>query len=168
MIQTWNLRSRAHKCAATERHFDEGEAFFTAIYFDKKSGDYTRRDVCLDAWAEDSKAHPPFSYWRNTYAKPTGNERAEVTPKEGAYAMLQRMVEEGEPSTERARYILGLMLERKRILSPTAVKETEHGRLLMYENKKTGEAFVFVDPELRLDEIESLQTVVATTLGFRA
>ena len=58
------------------------------------------------------------------------------------------------------------MLERKRILTPTAVKENEHGRMLFYENKKTGEVFIVRDPELHLEEIEQVQDEVAMRLGF--
>ena len=81
-------------------------------------------------------------------------------------SLLQHMIEENEPYTENARYILALMLERKRILTPTAVKETEQGRMLFYENRKTGDAFVIRDPQLRLDEVAGVQEEVATLLGF--
>jgi hypothetical protein len=46
------------------------------------------------------------------------------------------------------------------------VKHSDAGRILMYENKKTGEVFIVRDPELRLDEIAAMQEEVATLLGF--
>ena len=58
------------------------------------------------------------------------------------------------------------MLERKRILTPTAAKETEDGRMLFYENKKTGEVFLIRDPDLHLDELAQMQDEVAMLLGF--
>ena len=58
------------------------------------------------------------------------------------------------------------MLERKRILTPTAQKETEQGKMLFYENRKTGDVFIIRDPELRLDEVEGVQEEVAMLLGF--
>ena len=166
MIQAWNLRTRAHHCAVTDRRFEEGEQFYTAIYFDKKTGDYTRRDVSAAAWEQDSQDHPPFSFWKSLYEKPQTEERPEVTPRENASVLLHRLIVEDEPSTENARYILALMLERRRILAPTAVQHTDSGRLLLYENKKTGEVFIIRDPELRLDEIAAMQEEVATLLGF--
>ena len=81
-------------------------------------------------------------------------------------ALLQRFIEEGDPGTENARYILALMLERKRILSNTATKEVDGQRMLFYENKKTGEVFIVRDPELRLNELAALQDEVAMLLGF--
>ena len=166
MLHQWNIRSRAHECAVTGRHFEDGEKHFTAIYFDKASGEYTRRDVSKDAWTEDSKERPPFSFWKSIYSKPAPDGKPELTPRESPMDMLQRLIEEGDPATDNSRYILTLMLERKRILSHASTKDTEEGRMLFYENKKTGEVFIIRDPELRLDEIVNMQEEVATQLGF--
>ena len=166
MIQNWSIRSRSHQCALSGRAFVEGEVFHTAIYFDPESGGYLRRDVGLDAWKDELAERTPIAYWRTAYSPQVVEQRPEVTSKESAMALLQRFVEEDEPQTEDARYILALMLERKRILSPTATKETEHGRMLFYENKKTSEVFMIRDPELRLDELAQMQDEVAMLLGF--
>jgi hypothetical protein len=166
MIQNWSIRSRAHQCAHSARPFVEGEVFHTAIYFDPETGGYLRRDVGLDAWKNELAERTPIAYWRTTYAPHIVEQRPEVTSKESAMALLQRFIEEDEPQTEDARYILALMLERKRILSPTATKDTEQGRMLFYENKKTSEVFMIRDPELRLDELAQMQDEVAMLLGF--
>lgn len=166
MIQNWSIRSRSHHCALSGRAFVEGEVFHTAIYFDPETGGYLRRDVGLDSWKAELAERTPIAYWRTTYTPQVTEQRPEVTSKESAMALLQRFVEEDEPQTEDARYILALMLERKRILSPTASKETEQGKMLFYENKKTSEVFMIRDPELRLDELAQMQDEVAMLLGF--
>ncbi len=166
MIQNWSLRSRAHQCALTEKPFEEGETFYTAIYFDPHVNGYVRRDVALKAWEQELTERKPIAYWKVTYSPQVVEEKPEVASKESAMALLQRFIEDDEPHTENARYILALMLERKRILSPTAAKETENGRMLFYENKKTSEVFMVRDPELRLDELAQVQDEVATLLGF--
>jgi len=166
MLQQWNIRSRAHQCAVTGRPFDDGERHYTAIYFDPATGDYTRRDVALDAWKQEIAERKPFSFWRATYEKNVVEAKPELSQKESALDMLQRLVEEGNPATEQARYILAAMLERKRILTPSAEKETEEGRMIFYENKKTGDLYIIRDPELRLDEIASVQEEIAFQLGF--
>lgn len=166
MIQNWSIRSRSHHCALSERPFIEGETFHTAIYFDTKTGDYLRRDVGLDSWKQELSERKPIAYWKTLYSPTITEQKPEVTSKESAMALLQRFIEEGDPSTENARYILALMLERKRILSNTATKEVDGQRMLFYENKKTGEVFIVRDPELLLNELASLQDEVAMLLGF--
>jgi hypothetical protein len=168
MQQAWNLKSRAHACARTERPFVEGEQFHTAIYFDSNTGEFLRRDICLEAWEEEVAERQPFSSWKASYVKPDpGNKvKAEFANREGAEELLRRLVEEDEPHTQHARYILALMLERKKQLVQKEVKYVEDGSLLIYEHRRSGEVYIIRDPELRLDEIEAVQEEVAVLLGF--
>lgn len=139
---------------------------YTAIYFDPETGGYLRRDVSLEGWAAELVERSPYSYWKSVYQKHVTEERPDIASKENALVLLQRLIEEEEAHTEHARYILAVMLERKKQLAETAVKETETGKMRFYENKKTGDLFIIRDPELRLDELESVQDEVATLLGF--
>ncbi len=166
MLQQWNIRSRAHQCAVSGRPFEDGEKHYTAIYFDPETSGYSRRDVGFDSWQQELAERQPFSFWKSIYTPNATEERPELATKESGMMLLQHMIEEDDPYTENARYILALMLERKRILTPTAVKETEQGRMLFYENRKTGDAFIIRDPELRLDEVAGVQEEVAILLGF--
>lgn len=167
MQQNWNIKSRAHECARTGRPFEEGEVFLTAIYFDTESGEFIRRDVSQDAWPEEIAERTPIASWRTEYEKPqSAPARPEIASKESAEGLLRRLSEEDQEHTEHARYILTLMLERKKLLVPKERKHTESGIMLLYEHRKTGEVFIIRDPELRLDEIEAVQEEVALLLGF--
>lgn len=166
MQQNWSIRSRAHECALTGRPFEDGEVFHTAIYFDPEENGYVRRDVCRDAWKEEVQQRKPVASWKTVYQKVLVEAKPEIAPKESAMELLQRFIEDGDPLTENARYILALMLERKRQISQTAEKEVDGNKMLFYENKKTGEIFIVRDPELRLDEVAQIQEEVATILAF--
>jgi hypothetical protein len=166
MLQNWHIRSRAHACAQTEVPFQDGQPMITAIYFDPDTGGYLRRDVSLEAWDQELAERTPYSYWKTSYQKHLTEEKPDIASKEGALALLQRLIEEDESHTEHARYILAVMLERKKQLSETAVKDTEQGKMRFYENKKTGDVYIIRDPELHLDELGPVQDEVATLLGF--
>lgn len=166
MQQNWSIRSRAHTCAVTGRSFEDGESFHTTIYFDPEENGYVRRDVCAEAWAQEQELRKPVAAWKTIYSRVLAEAKPEITPKEGAQALLQRFIEEGDPRTENARYILALMLERKRQLHQTAEKEIDGAKMLFYENKKTGEIFIVRDPELKLSEMADMQDEVATLLAF--
>lgn len=166
MQQNWSIRSRAHTCAVTGRQFEDGESFHTTIYFDPEENGYVRRDICAEAWAQEVEQRKPVASWKTIYSRVLAEAKPEITPKEGAQALLQRFIEEGDPRTENARYILALMLERKRQLHQTAEKEVDGAKMLFYENKKTGEIFIVRDPELKLSEMADMQDEVATLLAF--
>ena len=72
------------------------------------------------------------------------------------------------PSNSRAnaRYILAVMLERKKSLKEIEVMRAEDGAITrIYEHAKTGEVFIIPDPQLRLDQIANVQAQVAGLLG---
>lgn len=166
MQQNWSIRSRAHQCALTSRPFEDGETFHTAIYFDPQENGYVRRDVSAEAWAQEVQERKPVAAWKSFYQKAEVEAKPEIAPKESAQELLQRFIEEGDPTTENARYILALMLERKRQIVQTVEKEVDGAKMLFYENKKTGEIFIVRDPELKLDEVAQIQEEVATILAF--
>lgn len=161
MLHDWTIHARADHCAVTEEVFTAGQPFFTLLYRDKKEG-LIRRDVSQTGWKQirsDPKADKPFSFWKSKFVPPPP-PAPEAIARNDAEALLRRFLEAGVPEERRAVYILTLMLERKRILRPTGVAEEDGHRLLLYEHARTGETFVVVDPELRLDQVARVQEEV--------
>jgi hypothetical protein len=164
MQTDWTIQSRSGSCAATGREFAEGEFFYTLLFRDGAS--FRREDLSEAAWKERCAAATgpePYSFWRTKYEPPPPGA-PEALAKETAEDLLRRYMAERDESHANARYILALMLERKRLLKQIEVKEDIHGRTLVYEHVKTGEVFVVPDPGLRLDQLEAVQTQVAALL----
>jgi hypothetical protein len=65
-------------------------------------------------------------------------------------------------------YVLAAMLERKRVLKQIKTEETANRRVLIYEHGGTGDVFIVPDPQLRLDELESVQNEVVQLLHAEA
>lgn len=61
-------------------------------------------------------------------------------------------------------FILGAMLERKRILKVREEIHDGEARGFVYEHAKTGDVFSIWDPNLKLDELEGIQRDVADLL----
>lgn len=158
--ESWHVRTRSRECSATQRPFDDGETIVTALYPDPESSGYLRRDICLEAWqALPADAEKPFSFWKSVFAAPTADVPDEVeklSPEE----ILHRLVEEDEDHTENTRYILAVMLERRKILRETDHQPTPNGILRVYEHRKTGEVFLIRDPNIPLSEVEVVQKEV--------
>jgi hypothetical protein len=159
----WTIQSRSGRCAATGRDFAEGELFHTLLFRERVG--FRREDLCEEAWKlrqADPAALRPYSFWRGKFEPPA--TVPEALPKETAEDLLRGYMTENDEGHANARYILALMLERKRLLKQIEVKEDMHGRTLVYEHVKTGEVFIVPDPGLRLDQIEAVQTEVAALL----
>ena len=59
------------------------------------------------------------------------------------------------------------MLERKKTLKETDSRSLGSARLRIYEHGKTGEVFIIRDPQLKLDQLESIQREVSDMLASR-
>lgn len=155
----WPIKHRADACAVTHRAFVAGESFYTLLFRDGNG--FRREDLSEEAWAQRNENIHPFSFWKSRY-EPPPPAPPEALAKENAEALLRRLLSEN--AAPNACYVLAVMLERKRILKQIKSEQTESGRVLIYEHGKTGDVFVIHDPQLRLDEIESVQNEVTSLL----
>ncbi len=163
--ESWHIRSRARQCAVTEKPFEEGETIVTALFPDPESSGYLRRDFSVGAWDDRGEdAEPAFSFWRSTYEPPAVDETPGPMEKEDPETLLRRLVDEDEEHTENVRYILAVMLERKKLLRETDSQTIPTGTLRVYEHRKTGDAFLIRDPNIPLDEVEKVQEEVILLL----
>lgn len=169
IIQDWKIRSTLAKCEMSGEPFQDGEVFYTCIFDDSGTEGFTRRDYSVGAWKKNRKKMDPkpFSFWKSTYKAKVPVKIAEENAMEhrSIEGMLRGFIEEDKPGTENARYILALMLERKKTLIPVDTQVTESRTLLFYEHADNGDVFFVVDPGLRLDEIETVQREVVDLLA---
>lgn len=167
MFQEWTIQARTDRCDVTGQPFADGEFFYTLLYRDRDDA-LSRRDVSAEGWRQlkaDKTVPRPFSFWRSKFA-PSPAREPDALPKADAETRLRRFLIENRPEHARAVYILALMLERKRVLRPTAARQDEASgrRLLFYEHAATGETFVVPDPGLKLDQLEEVQREVGELL----
>jgi hypothetical protein len=163
MQQDWTIQSRAEKCAVTGEPFQDGEYFYTLL-FDEPAG-LRREDVSETAWKERNDNVQPFSFWRSKF-EPPAPPPPEALGKQTAEDLLRRYMEENSAHYAAARYLLAVMLERKRLLKEVEAKTNAEGQLTrIYEHVKTGEVFVIPDPQLRLDQIAQVQQEVSALLS---
>ena len=162
MQQDWNIRSRAETCAVTGRAFGEGEIFHTDLH--REGEGFLRTDLCEEAWRErqsDPSAPQPFSSWKSKF-EPPAPPPPEPLPRDDAEGMLRRLLESDDPSHANARYLLAVMLERKRLLRPRPAGDPDN---LIYEHSRTGEIFVIRDPHLSLSDLTAVQEEVTALLA---
>ena len=165
LAESWHVRSRSRHCAATQRLFVDGETIVTALYPDPESSGYLRRDFCLEAWDTlPADAAKPFSFWKTTFTAATASDNPDSAEKLSAEEILHRLVVEDEDHTENTRYILAVMLERRKLLRETDSQRTSNGILRVYEHRKTGEIYLIRDPDIPLAQVEAFQNEVIILL----
>jgi len=160
----WAIKHRADACAVTHRPFAPGESFYTLLFRDAHG--YRREDLSEEAWLSRNENIQPFSFWKSRY-EPLPPRSPEPLAKENAEQLFRRLISSENPAAN-ACYVLGAMLERKRVLKQIKTEEGATGRVLIYEHGATGDVFIVPDPQLRLDELENVQNEVANLLQTAA
>ena len=91
--------------------------------------------------------------------------KPEALKREDAEALLRKFIDSPDPGHGNVRFILAVMLERKRTLKQRDTTERDGQKILIYEHMRTGETFLIPDPHLRLDQLEHVQAEVAALLA---
>ncbi len=162
MAQDWDIKPRDSACHQCQTPFEDGQICHSRLVFGTEG--YRRTDLCETCQASRPEADA-WSAWQGVYRAPPPPEE-EALKKETAESMLRRLMEDPEESRLNVVFILAVMLERKRILVEKDVREREDGTLVrLYEHRATGETFLVRDPQLKLSELDSVQTEVIAMLG---
>src|ERR1043166_8200691 len=149
MASDWAIKHRADSCAVTQRPFVPGEYFYTLLYHGADG--YRREDLSEEAWQIRNENIRPFSFWKSRY-EPLSEKPTEPVAKENAEQLFRRLIASDSPRAN-ACYVLAVMLERKRVLKQVNTEQTSNGRILIYEQRSTGDVFIVPDPQLRPDEL---------------
>ena len=162
LTQEWNIQSRALQCAVSGRPFEKGERVFSALYW--REGHYVRVDLCAESWNARNENIEPLSAWQTDFVPPAPPP-PETLRKDDAESLLRRLIAGNAPSLRNARYILALMLERKKVVRQLERQRQEGLSVLVYEHLPTGEVWLIEDPGLKLGELNAVQDEVAHLLG---
>jgi hypothetical protein len=165
-MEEWKIQSRNHFCSHCNNPFQDKDSCFTVLsHF---PAGFQRQDFCASCWQSSGgpmvrEKAGVVSYWQGAYEPPSAPP-PDPLPKEDAESLLRRMIERNDVVEKEARYILAVMLERKKILRHRETQKTGD-RILVYEHIGTGEIFAIPDPELRLDQLTEVQKRVAMMLN---
>ena len=162
MLSEWEIKARSHHCSRTQEKFQDGETIFTLLFRD--GAGFRREDVSEKAWQVVRAEATPFSFWKSKYQAPPP-PAPEPLPKESVEELLRRLIQEDRPEYINARFVLAVMLERKRTLKQVDTQESGAERILIYEHARTGEVFLVSDPRLKLDQLDAVQQEVLGLLG---
>jgi hypothetical protein len=161
LTQEWNIQSRALQCAVSGRPFVKGERVYSALYW--RDGQYSRLDFNAESWKARNDNIEPLSAWQADFVPPAPPP-PETLKKDDAESLLRRLIAENDPATRNSRYILALMLERKKVLRQIERQRQEGLSVLVYEHAPTGDVWLIDDPGLKLGELKAIQDEVAQLL----
>ena len=165
MAQEWNIRSRGHECSICGKPLEDRSLVVSALREREGSG-FARFDCHTTGCKGTTRDWEPFSQWDGVYLAPVKEEKKEALKKEDAGELFRHLMTLDDPAMKNVVYVLAVMLERSKILVERDAKSQENGTILrIYENRKSGETYLVVDPRLRLENLSEVQQQVVALLS---
>jgi len=148
------------QCAKTQRPLNEGEAYWSVLL--DRGNAFQRVDYSDDGW--EGPPEGALCVWRTRVPVKEEQRRPLVDPS----VMLEvftRLETETEPSKIHFRYILALLLMRKRILKLTHTDRQDDAEYLVFTCRRTESEHRVLDPHLTESQITSVQEEVGRILN---
>lgn len=162
--QEWNIAKSNQTCQLCEAKFGVGASYFSAIFV--RAEGFERRDFCLSCF-QDRRPENVYSYWKT--AVPDAEEE-DARPKVDLDSVLdffRRLDGDADAKRIAFRYVLALMLTRKKVFKLDGSERREDGsEVLVFAARKGGEKHAVVQPDIDENEIGAVSEELGQLLGI--
>ncbi len=147
----WEIRRPTGICSGSGEPIEQGNEYFAALV--ETAEGFERRDYCLSYWQENQPK--VFYFWKTKLADPEKKKKLFIDD-DMLMAFFERLENEPQPNKINFRFVLALILMRKRLLryEQTQVEDGQDvWTMRITGSKKTAKV---IDPHLNEQEIELL------------
>ena len=151
MILDFEVRSCSRRCAQTERELKPGDSYFSVV--EESGAELVRTDYSTEAW--EGPPEECLGWWQARI--PTKHDsKPRLAPTDVMLNLFASL--DGRPDEEPFRYLLGLMLLRKRALRREDAYEDGEGREVLFLHcPRRNENLELIVCDLGAEDIEALQ-----------
>jgi hypothetical protein len=143
MTSEWQVDRTSGTCAVSGRQFAEGDEFY-AVLFDR--GDHFERlDYSLPCW--DGPPAGAYCFWKSRVPQREKKRRL-LVDDEVLVSFFSRLAEDDEPTKRQFRFVLALILMRKRLLKYEQTVHEDDSEIWLMRLKSRDELHRVVNPQL--------------------
>lgn len=153
MAEAWRIARSSRTCGHSGQPIPAGEPFYSALL--EKDDTFERADFSAEAWPEVDK-ETFFSYWKNKGGTPDPDKKPAID-----FDRLLSFFDSLEGATEEPkrlmRYVLALILARRRRLRLDDMTRGDDGDKLVVYDRRSGRTLEILSPEAGREELEKAQ-----------
>jgi len=156
----YNIGTSTRTCHVCGREFGVGDAYYSAVVEAAPESEemFVRWDFCPDCWTPDADAY--FSFWKTRVPEPPPDRTSgpRLVDQTRLMQMFEHLSEADQDQARRFRYVLALVLMRKKRLRLVSSRRVAVGRREELTLRETGteRRHVIACPVLSEDEIRSV------------
>ena len=157
----YEIQANTRRCAATGRDLRPGERVYTVLV--EEGGRFVRQDYSSEGWQEPPAA--AFGFWVGRV--PAEGERRRLHIDEDLMVdCFERLEGETEPSRLNFRYVVALLLMRRKRFKFVEVRTEDDQEVLHLRCARTRNHYRVVNPRLTDEEVNAVQEEVFKILGW--
>ena len=143
-------------CAATGESLPKNQPAMATLCEREEDEGFDRLDYCLAAWEGGERPDRLFSHWR--YVVSDSEKKEKISIDDAVLAdLFDRLADDERPQRIAFRYILALVLLRKRKLKLVGRENAEFGEIWLLQFKGVeGEPIRVKNPRIAEEEIQDL------------
>lgn len=150
MLLDFEVRACTRVCAETNKALQPGEVFFSVL--EVRGNETVRRDFAAEAWQGPSE--DALGWWRARV--PAKDEKPQLAPADVMLNLFASLAD--KPADRQFRYVLGLLLIRRKVLRREDSRHNEDGQeVLTVVAPKRDEPFELVVDEPNQEQAETIQ-----------
>lgn len=157
----YQIQPNTRRCVLTGRELQPGEKFYSVLL--EAGGHFVRQDYSSAAWPGPPQGS--FSFW--TGRIPAGEEKHAPIDDELLMDCLQRLEGESEPARVNFRYVVALLLMRRKRLRFQEARVEGGQEILSLRCVRTRNTYRVLNPRLSEEEMTAVQEEVFKVLGWQ-
>lgn len=158
-MSEWEIDKPLGQCYGTGRKIEYGEEYFGALAVTEQG--LQRRDFCADYWL--SQKPEVFCYWKTKMPHP-GQKKARFVDDDMLMAFFERLAAENEQEKINFRFVLALILMRKRRLKYDSSQTSDNKEIWRLRVTGDKEVVEVINPHLDEAQIEQLSSQMSRIL----
>ncbi len=151
-VLDFDIQRCTRRCAALERELAPGEVFYSVLA--PQGRDVVRLDYSQEGWTGPPEG--ALGWWKSQMPDATGARKTALAPNDVLLQYFEQL--EHDPTRQDLRYVLALLMIRRRIMRLDDTERDEHGQetLLLFCLRNEGEyrTLVAIPSEARAAEIQ--------------
>jgi len=158
-MDEWTINKPLGQCYGTGRKIEYGEEYFGALVQTEEG--LQRRDFSADYW--ESQKPQTFCHWKTRLPQP-GQKKQLFVDDQMLMAFFERLEKETEQQKVNFRFVLALILMRKRILKYEDTRTDGDKEIWVLRTVGDRQSVEVVNPHLDEGQIEQLSSQIGEIL----
>ncbi len=158
----YQIQAPTRRCCVTGRDLRPGEKYHSALV--DEGGRFARRDYAADAWPGPPEG--AIGHWAGRVPRDGEAQRRPPIDDELLVECFHRLDGATEPAKVHFRYVVALLLMRRKRFKFEDVQKDAAGETLTLRDTRSGDRHLVADPGLTEEAMAAVQDEVFQVLGW--